>query len=262
MLKAENLIKDFGKRRVVQDVCLEVGENEVVGLLGKNGAGKSTSFRMIIGILKPTAGRIEFLGKDISKWPMYKRCRAGMGYLSQEQSIFRNLTNEQNLMAILEQLSLSRRERKQRCAELLAEYGLTKIKDQHALRNSGGEKRRLEIARALVTNPKLILLDEPFAGVDPIATGDIREMVRALKDRGISVLVTDHDVANTLRSTDRTYIMDEGKVFFSGTPREALEDSMCRTTYIGDDFQLDLDQKQSQAPAEPETAPAKEEASS
>lgn len=240
MLRVDSLVKDFKHSRAVDGVSLHIEQDEIVGLLGSNGAGKSTTFRMIIGMLKPNAGRVEFLDEDVSQWPMYRRCRAGMGYLAQEPTIFRDLTVEQNLLAILEQLALSRRERWRRCEQLLDEFGLQRIRKDVSARKSGGEKRRLEIARALIMEPRLILLDEPFAGVDPIATGEIGEMIRGLKQRGIAVLLTDHDVASTLKTTNRAYIMDKGKLLFAGTPEQVVADPLCRQVYLGDDFELKL----------------------
>jgi lipopolysaccharide export system ATP-binding protein len=238
MLHVDALQKRFGKKEVVKGVSLEINNGEVVGLLGNNGAGKSTTFKMIIGTLKPNAGRVNFFGKDVSRWPMHKRCRAGMGYLAQDTTVFRDLTVEQNLLAILEQLKLSRRERKKRCDELIGDYGLQGIRHNYAGSNSGGEKRRLEIARALVTNPQLILLDEPFAGVDPKSVGEIRKMIYSIRDRGVAVLLTDHNAEQTLLTTDRAYIMDEGKVLHHGSPEEVSSNQKCREAYFGLDFEL------------------------
>ena len=239
MLVVEGLVKEFRGRRVVDRASLSVAENEVVGLLGCNGAGKSTTFRMIIGMLTPDAGTVTFLGRDVSSWAMHRRCQIGMGYLAQKPTIFTELTVEQNLLAILEQLDLSRRERRRRCDELLAEYGLEKIRHDRASKKSGGEKRRLEIARALITEPRLILLDEPFAGVDPIKVAGIRAMIARLTDRGISVLITDHNAEQTLRVCDRATIIDEGKVLDSGTPQEVVANPLCRRVYFGQDFRLE-----------------------
>jgi len=239
MLVADSLVKEFKGRRVVDKVTLRVEENEVVGLLGCNGAGKSTSFRMIIGMLAPDTGTVTFLGKEVTRWPMHRRCQSGMGYLAQKPTIFTELTVEQNLMAILEQLRLSRKDRRRRCDELIAEYGLERIRHDRASKKSGGEKRRLEIARALITEPKLILLDEPFAGVDPIKVAGIRAMISRLTDRGISVLITDHDAEQTLRVCDRVTIIDEGKVLDSGPPQQVVDNPLCRRVYFGQDFRLE-----------------------
>ena len=243
MLHVKSLHKKFGNNEVVKGVSLEVNKGEVVGLLGKNGAGKSTTFKMVIGTLKPTSGKVDFLGKDISRWPMHKRCRAGMGYLAQHTTVFLDLTVEQNLLAILEELKLSRKERKRRVDQLLADYDLVEIRNNYASSNSGGEKRRLEIARALVTDPQLILLDEPFAGVDPINVGSIRRMIYGIRDRGVAVLLTDHNAQQTLKTTDRAYIMDLGTVLHHGTPEEVVSHEQCRVQYFGVDFTLDAQPK-------------------
>jgi lipopolysaccharide export system ATP-binding protein len=253
MLHAKALTKNFGDNTVVKDVSLDIEEGEVVGLLGENGAGKSTTFKMIIGTLRPTKGQVEFLGKNVSSWPMHRRCQAGMGYLAQVTTVFRDLTVEQNLLAVLEQLKLTRKERKQRCDQLISDYKLEKVRHNKASSNSGGEKRRLEIARALVTNPKLILLDEPFAGVDPKHVTDIRELILGIRERGVSVLITDHNATQTLRTTDRAYIMSEGIVLHHGSPEEVVADERCRRSYFGIDFEL---------PSPKPASPEREEASS
>lgn len=255
MLEVNNLKKTFGTNTVVNGVSLNVQKGEVVGLLGKNGAGKSTTFKMIIGTLKPSAGAVDFLGKDVSRWPMHKRCSSGMGYLAQVSTIFRDMTVEDNLLAVMEQLSLSRKERKKRVDQLLSDYKLDSIRKNYASSNSGGEKRRLEIARALVTDPQIILLDEPFAGVDPIAVGGIREMIHGIKERGVAVLITDHNARQTLMTTERAYIMEKGEVLHHGTPEEVVAHEDCRRNYFGMDFTLDSipreeDNTQEEAPSE------------
>jgi lipopolysaccharide export system ATP-binding protein len=240
LLRVRDLRKSYRGREVVAGVSFQVEPGEVVGLLGRNGAGKTTTFRMTVGMILPDAGAVEFLGKDVGRAPMYQRARAGMGYLAQENSVFRDLSVEDNLACILETLRLTRRERRTRCDALLGDYGLTKVRRQLARSLSGGEKRRLEIARALITEPKLMLLDEPFAGVDPIAVGDIQKIVFGLKERGISVFITDHQVRETLATTDRLYVMDEGRVLVSGTPREVVANAEARRVYLGEGFKFEL----------------------
>lgn len=239
LLEAHKLKKSFGGRAVVQGVSFGVESAETVGLLGRNGAGKTTSFRMTIGMIDSDGGKVSFQGEDVSSWPMFERAKLGMGYLSQEPSIFQRMTCEQNLLAILETLPLGRKERRSKAAELLARFGLThKAKDQ-ARTCSGGERRKLEIARALVTEPKLILLDEPFAGVDPIAVEDLQAEIKKLAETGIAMLITDHNVQQTLRVCDRAYIIDEGKVFAEGTPKALINDELVRQTYLGSLFRGD-----------------------
>jgi lipopolysaccharide export system ATP-binding protein len=239
LLEAHNLRKAFAGRIVVDDVSFHVDESEIVGLLGRNGAGKTTSFRMAIGMIDAESGRIMFDGQDVSGLAMYQRARLGMGYLSQEPSVFQRMTVEQNLLAILETLPLGRAARRARCAELLARFGLTH-KARHAARTcSGGERRKLEIARALVTEPRLILLDEPFSGVDPIAVEDLQTEIRSLTSQGIACLITDHNVQQTLRVCDRACIIDSGKVFAEGTPRELINDEMVKRVYLGSLFRGD-----------------------
>jgi len=240
LLETEKLIKSYSGRRVVDEVSFAIRVPEIVGLLGRNGAGKTTTFRMTLGMVTPDSGRVIFDGHDISQLPMYRRARLGIGYLSQERSDFRRLTVWQNLIAILETLSLSRQERHKRADALLEHYGLTKVRDQYADTLSGGERRKLEIARALVTEPKLILLDEPFSGVDPIAVEDLQREVRRLKEEfGKSVLITDHNVAQTLRVCDRALIINEGRVFKEGTPKEIINDASVRSAYLGNTFRGD-----------------------
>jgi lipopolysaccharide export system ATP-binding protein len=237
-LIAQGLRKRFRSRVVVNRVSLDIHPGEVVGLLGPNGAGKTTSFYMIVGLLRPDGGRIFLEGQDVTELPMYKRCRLGMGYLPQESSVFRKLTVEENLLAILETLDLSHHERMTRLGELLAELDLTRLARHKAFTLSGGERRRLEITRALVTNPRYLLLDEPFTGIDPIAIGDIQEIVARLRERGIGVLITDHNVRETLAITDRAYILYDGRILASGTATELANNSKAREIYLGEKFSL------------------------
>ena len=237
-LIAQGLRKRFRNRVVVDRVSLDIHRGEVVGLLGPNGAGKTTSFYMIVGLLRADGGRIYLEGQEVTDLPMYKRCRLGMGYLPQESSVFRKLTVEENLLAILETLDLSQEERRERLKELLAELDLTRLARHRAHTLSGGERRRLEITRALVTNPRYLLLDEPFTGVDPIAIGDIQEIVGRLKERGIGVLITDHNVRETLGICDRAYILNEGAILEEGVPAHIAESRQARTLYLGEQFRL------------------------
>jgi lipopolysaccharide export system ATP-binding protein len=238
-LRTEDLTKSYGGRTVVRDVVVSVTSGQIVGLLGANGAGKTTTFGMIVGLVSPDKGRVLLDEHDITGDPMYVRARKGVGYLPQEPSIFRGLTVEQNIMAILETLSISRAERRTRLASLLGELGLTSLAKSPAYTLSGGERRRVEITRALVNQPKFILLDEPFAGIDPIAVSDIQKIVVHLKDRGIGVLVTDHNVRETLKITDRAYIVHDGVIFRSGTPEGLAADEDVKRIYLGADFRLD-----------------------
>jgi lipopolysaccharide export system ATP-binding protein len=237
-LSASNLQKTYGRRRVVDDVSLSVNQGEVVGLLGANGAGKTTTFYMMTGLESTEKGTIQLNGNDVSKLPMYLRARLGLGYLPQEPSIFRRMSAEQNILAILETTNISRQTRSQRLEELLEEFGITHVRKTRGDELSGGERRRVEIARCLATNPQFILLDEPFAGIDPIAIDDIREIILYLKDRGIGILITDHNVRETLGVTDRAYIMAEGKIFRSGIPTELVEDEEVKRIYLGERFSL------------------------
>jgi lipopolysaccharide export system ATP-binding protein len=239
LLNATGLVKFYGGRKVVDDVSFCVNEAEVVGLLGKNGAGKTTSFKMTMGMIPADGGRVVFEGDDVSRLPMYQRARRGMGYLAQEPSIFQRLTVEENLLAILEMMHLSRTERQAIAAELLRDFGLTRLARQHARTLSGGERRRLEIARALVTRPSLMLLDEPFTGVDPIAIFDIQGFIKNLKNRGIGVLLTDHNVHATLSIVDRAYIVNEGRIFRHGTSQELINDPDVKRVYLGSTFRGD-----------------------
>ena len=239
-LQAKGLTKAYGSRVVVKDVSIDISTGEVVGLLGPNGAGKTTTFYMVVGLTKPRAGSV-FLGNDdITSLPMYLRARAGIGYLPQESSVFRKLTTEENVLAVLETLGYSLREQKARAAELLQELGIAALAHQRADTLSGGERRRLEICRSLAASPLFILLDEPFAGIDPIAVADIQRIIAYLKKRGLGILITDHNVRETLRITDRAYIIREGEVFRAGTPRALATDAEVRRVYLGDDFDLML----------------------
>ena len=231
-------MRRYGKTRVVDGVSLEVHPGEVVGLLGPNGAGKTTTFYMIVGFLKANQGRITLGGHDITRLPMYRRARLGIGYLPQEASVFRKLSVKDNILSILETLDLTPAERKKRLEELLAELDIAKLADRVGYNLPGGERRRVEITRALVTEPKFLLLDEPFVGIDPIAVGEIQEIINRLKRRGLGLLITDHSVRETLRTTDRAYILYEGKILLSGTSEELAGDPMARRIYLGEQFQL------------------------
>src|SRR5437660_6478166 len=244
ILEVRGLIKSYGRRRVVDGVDFEVDAGEVVGLLGPNGAGKTTSFRMTTGQISPNGGHVYFNGADVTALPMYRRARLGMGYLSQETSVFRRLTVEQNILAILEAMPvcrslgrrLNRRERWQRTDAVLDQFGLTRVRKNNAARLSGGEKRRLEIARCLVCEPLLILLDEPFTGIDPKTIADIQEIVRDLRRQGIGILLTDHNVRETLKITDRSYLIKDGKVRTHGRPQQIIHDPIAINEYLGTSF--------------------------
>ncbi len=237
-LYTEHIVKGYNARAVVDGVDIRVSRSEIVGLLGPNGAGKTTTFAMMVGYVIPDGGRIMLDGQDITDVPMYQRARLGIGYLAQEPSIFRKLTVEQNILAVLETLDLSREERRRRLDQLLNELGITHLARQRAFTLSGGEKRRLEITRALVTNPQFILLDEPFSGIDPITVFEAQEIIRELKRRGLGILLTDHNVRETLAITDRAYIMAEGRVLISGTAHELITDPRAREIYLGEKFRL------------------------
>jgi lipopolysaccharide export system ATP-binding protein len=239
LLAAHELMKSYGGRRVVDGVSFTVDAGEIVGILGRNGAGKTTSFRMAIGMIAPESGSVEFDGRDVTRMPMYQHARAGMGYLAQEPSVFQRLTCEQNLMAILQTLPLSGAERTDRCNALLAQFGLEHKRRDEARTCSGGERRRLEIARALVTDPRLILLDEPFAAVDPHTVEELQGEVRRLADTGIGILVTDHNVQQTLRICDRAYIVHEGRNLRDGAPKDIINDPMVRDAYLASTFRGD-----------------------
>lgn len=238
LLRTDGLVKRFKRRTVVNGVTLEVRPGEVVGLLGNNGAGKTTTFSMVVGLLRPDQGRIEFAGKDVTKLAMYRRAREGMAYLPQEPCVFRNLTARQNLLAILEYQPIPSNARSARADALLEELDIGHIADAKAYTLSGGERRRVEIGRALATDPKLFLLDEPFAGIDPIAVADLQQTVSSLKEKGIGILITDHNVRETLAITDRAYIISEGGIRVSGTPKEIAEDPIARKTYLGENFSM------------------------
>jgi len=238
VLRAEGLVKTFGKRRVVDVVDLEGKQGEIVGLLGPNGAGKTTTFYMIVGLLSANSGKVFLDDQELTRVPMYRRARAGIGYLSQEPSIFRRLTVEQNVMAILQTLDLTRAERQARLDQLLGELSIGHLRKNKADSLSGGERRRLEITRALVTQPKFMLLDEPFAGVDPIAVDDIQRIVAELRERGLGVLITDHNVRETLSITDRAYLMFNGRIHIEGPAQTLVEDPEARKMYLGLDFEL------------------------
>jgi lipopolysaccharide export system ATP-binding protein len=239
VLRSDGIFKRYKKRYVVKDVSVEVKQGEVVGLLGPNGAGKTTTFYMIVGMIRPTAGKVFLDGQEITKLPMYKRARLGIGYLPQEASIFRRLTVRENIMAVLQMMKLEEKERAERCDRLLTELGVSSVADSKAYVLSGGERRRTEIARALAFDPKFILLDEPFAGIDPIAVEDLMNIVRSLKDRNIGVLVTDHNVHETLHITDRAYLLFEGQILKSGTAEFLANDPEARKLYLGERFRLD-----------------------
>ena len=237
-LRAENLIKSYKGRKVVKGISLEVNQGEIVGLLGPNGAGKTTSFYMIVGLIKPNGGSIILDKQDITKFPMYKRAQHGIGYLAQEASVFRKLSIEDNIMSVLELTTLSKKEREMKMESLIEEFGLNHIRKNRGDLLSGGERRRTEIARALATDPNFILLDEPFAGVDPVAVEDIQRIVAQLKNKNIGILITDHNVQETLAITDRTYLMFEGSILKHGVPEELAEDEMVRKVYLGQNFEL------------------------
>ena len=237
-LRAENIIKKYKKRTVVKGVSIEVNQGEIVGLLGPNGAGKTTSFYMIVGLVTPNEGKIFLDGEDITDLPMYKRAQNGIGYLAQEASIFRNLSVEDNIKAILEMTKLSKSEQKEKLESLLDEFGLQHVRKNRGDLLSGGERRRTEIARCLATDPKFILLDEPFAGVDPIAVEDIQAIVASLKQKNIGILITDHNVDETLAITDRTYLLFEGNILKAGTAEELAADEQVRKVYLGKNFEL------------------------
>jgi lipopolysaccharide export system ATP-binding protein len=238
ILATDSVVKIYNKRRVVNSVSIDVASGEIVGLLGPNGAGKTTTFYMIVGMIRPNKGRITLGGDDITYMPMYKRARRGIGYLPQEPSVFRGLSVEDNLLAVLETMSYSRAERREALERLLAELDITHIRKSKGYQLSGGERRRVEITRALATRPKFMLLDEPFAGIDPIAVADLQKIVVKLKDSGLGILITDHNVRDTLHITDRAYIMYEGSIKRSGTADELAGDAEVREIYLGESFTL------------------------
>ncbi len=238
LLKTENLIKTYSGRNVVNNLSLEVKPGEIVGLLGPNGAGKTTTFYMVVGLIKPDNGRIIYNGRDITKLPMYKRANYGIGYLSQESSAFRRLTVAENIMAVLEAVGVQRSEREKKLEKLLTELDISHLARNKAYTLSGGESRRLEITRALVTEPSFILLDEPFSGIDPIAVFEAQQIIKKLRDRGLGILLTDHSVRETLAITDRSYIMYEGKILISGTSEQLISDPKAREIYLGEEFTM------------------------
>ena len=238
MLKAENLSKSYGNKQVVKNVSFNVQEGEVVGLLGPNGAGKTTSFYMIVGLIKANNGNVLLNDSNITNIPMYKRAKLGIGYLSQEASIFRKMTVKNNILSVLEMTNLTKKEQIYKCNQLIDEFGLEKVKDSNGDVLSGGERRRAEIARALSLDPKYILLDEPFAGVDPIAVEDVQNIIRKLKKKKIGILITDHNVHETLSITDRAYLLFEGSILKSGTANELANDKQVRKVYLGSNFEL------------------------
>ncbi|HEY2894205.1 MAG TPA: LPS export ABC transporter ATP-binding protein [Pirellulales bacterium] len=238
VLEAFGLVKTYGRRRVVDGVDFAVEEGEIVGLLGPNGAGKTTSFRMTCGLIEPDAGRVLLNEVDVTSLPMYLRAQQGMGYLAQESSVFRKLSVENNLLGVLEMLGLDRRARRTRCDELLEQFDIVRLRKARADSLSGGERRRLEIARCLVSNPKIILLDEPFTGIDPVTINSIQRIIRDLRERGISILITDHQVRETLQITDRSYVIRSGSVLCHGSPDEVLGNAEARKYYFGDEMKL------------------------
>ena len=238
ILRADKIVKYYGKRVVVKGVSVEVKQGEIVGLLGPNGAGKTTSFYMMVGLVKPNEGKVFLDDTDITKLPMYKRAQMGVGYLAQEASVFRTMSVEGNILAVLEMTSLSKKEQLEKCESLLDEFSLQHVRKNNGGLLSGGERRRTEIARALATNPKFILLDEPFAGVDPIAVEDIQQIVATLKEKNIGILITDHNVHETLKITDRAYLLFEGNILKQGTAEELAADEQVRKVYLGKNFEL------------------------
>jgi len=238
LLATDKLVKEYRQRRVVNGVSITVEAREIVGLLGPNGAGKTTTFNMVVGVIKPDGGAVRFQARDITRLPMHKRARLGMGYLTQEPSIFRKLTVEQNILAILETCQLSRAERTVRLKHLLEELDMARLAKSKAYTLSGGEKRRLEITRALVTSPKLLLLDEPFSGIDPIAVYEVQKIIRRLKERGLGILITDHNVRETLKLVDRAYLIHKGEVVYEGVAEQLVNDPKAREIYLGPEFNL------------------------
>jgi lipopolysaccharide export system ATP-binding protein len=239
LLEARQLVKKYAGRAVVNGVSIIIAQRSIVGLLGRNGAGKTTAFRMIMGMITPNAGRVIFEGNDVTELPMYKRARLGIGYLSQEPSIFQRLSVRDNLYAILETMAITKQERNSRADMLIERFGLTEVADSHGRFLSGGERRKLEIARAMVTEPSLILLDEPFSGVDPITVQDLQNDIRRLVASGVSILITDHNVERTLEVTDKAYIIDHGKVLAEGTPAQIIQNETVKKTYLGNTFDGD-----------------------
>jgi lipopolysaccharide export system ATP-binding protein len=241
LLKARGLVKSYGRRRVVDGVDFEVNQGEIVGLLGPNGAGKTTTFRMVCGMIDPDAGRVTLAGQDVTNWPMFRRAKdGGMGYLAQESSVFRKLSVQKNLLGVMEMLGMNRKVRARRAEQLMEQFGIAHLRRNRAMSLSGGERRRLEIARALVSDPQIILLDEPFTGIDPVTIDSIQAIIRDLRDRGISILITDHQVRETLEITDRSYVIRGGQVLCHGRPREVLNHPEARKYYFGEGMQVGL----------------------
>lgn len=238
ILRTEELFKKYKHRMVVNGISISVRQGEVVGLLGPNGAGKTTTFYMTVGLVKPYDGSVYLGDNEVTDWPMYQRARAGVSYLAQEPSIFRGLSVEDNLMAVAQMLTVSKSEQQEKVDSLLEDFGLTRLRKQMSVTLSGGEKRRLEIARALVTNPKFLLLDEPFVGIDPITVDDIQKIIRSLRDRGLGILITDHNVRETLEIIDRAYIIYEGKILLEGSAKKLLENPKAKKVYLGDNFKM------------------------
>jgi len=238
LLETKNIVKSYGGRRVVDRPCIKVGRSEIVGLLGPNGAGKTTTFYMAVGIIQPDEGSIFFDSEDITKKPIHDRCKLGMGYLAQEASVFRKLTVEENILAVLETMNISPRERRKRLQALLEELNIAHLAKSKAYTLSGGERRRLEITRALVTNPSFLLLDEPFSGIDPIVVAEAQEIIKNLKNRGLGILLTDHNVRETLTITDRAYLMAEGRIIISGTADDLINDPEAKRIYLGEKFKM------------------------
>ncbi len=239
LLETQGLVKRYSGRTVVNEVAITIGQRSIVGLLGRNGAGKTTTFRMCIGMIVPDGGKVYFEGHDVTTLPMYKRARLGMGYLSQEPSVFQRLSVRDNLLAILETMAVSRGERKRRAEDLIERFGLGEVVNSQARFLSGGERRKLEIARAMVTNPSLILLDEPFSGVDPIAVEELQAEIRRLVASGVSILITDHNVERTLEVSDKAYIIDHGKVIAEGSPKAIIQNELVKKSYLGSTFKGD-----------------------
>jgi lipopolysaccharide export system ATP-binding protein len=257
LLRVRGLVKNYGRRRVVDGVDFEVRPGEIVGLLGPNGAGKTTTFRMACGMIDPDAGQVTLQDKDVTNWPMFKRAReGGMGYLAQESSVFRKLSVQNNLLGVMEMLGMNRKERRRRCDELLEQFGVTKLRKAKAMSLSGGERRRVEIARCLVSNPQIILLDEPFTGIDPVTIASIQEIVRDLRSRGISILITDHQVRETLEITDRSYVIRAGQVLCHGRPEEVLRNPEARKYYFGEGMDVVVRGRPDSAHAAATVAPA------
>ncbi len=255
MLKVTGLVKNYGRRRVVDGVNFSVDQGEIVGLLGPNGAGKTTTFRMTCGMVEPDAGKVCLGGKEVTNWPMFRRAKeGGMGYLAQESSVFRKLSVQNNLLGVMEMLGMNRKTRRRRCDELMDQFGITKLRRSKAMSLSGGERRRLEIARCLVSNPKIILLDEPFTGIDPVTIASIQDIVRNLRSRGISILITDHQVRETLQITDRSYVIRAGQVLCHGTPEAVLQNPEARKYYFGEGMDVGL---QGPAPTEDLVSPGR-----